>query len=184
MTTAANTPAEIANKFDTNWDLAAEAIKPIVKRIGFKRFTHVERMSEETECFTTDITLDGKKIGTAENSGHGGSTFVRIADSKIEAALVSEMAKALVNVNVDHYFHSVDDLIDQAVADEIERRDEEKQVKSICKKFHKHGMNVLRTEQGDFYGYKNIGAGQAAIEAKGDKVIHIYHVNPAFNVKK
>ena len=184
MTIAANTPAEIANKFDTNWDLAAEAIKPIVKRIGFKRFTHVERMSEETECFTTDITLDGKKIGTAENSGHGGSTFVRIADSKIEAELISEMAKTMVAVNVDHDFLSIDDLVDQAVADEIERRDEEKQVKSICKKFHKHGMNVLRTEQGDFYGYKNIGAGQAAIEAKGDKVIHIYHVNPAFNVKK
>jgi len=41
-------------------------------RLTVKNYKHIERMSEETDCFTASLYLDGKRIGTAENAGHGG----------------------------------------------------------------------------------------------------------------
>ena len=41
-------------------------------RIELKNVKHVESMSEETECFTANLYVDGKKIGAVSNRGHGG----------------------------------------------------------------------------------------------------------------
>lgn len=41
-------------------------------KIELKRIEHSERMSEETECFTADLWVDGVKIGTISNHGTGG----------------------------------------------------------------------------------------------------------------
>ncbi len=41
-------------------------------KIELKRIEHSARMSEETECFTADLWVDGVKIGTVSNHGTGG----------------------------------------------------------------------------------------------------------------
>ena len=40
--------------------------------------------SEETLCFNASIYLNGKKVGTVENSGHGGCNFYHFDDRDIE----------------------------------------------------------------------------------------------------
>jgi hypothetical protein len=40
-------------------------------KIELKRIEFSERMSEETNCFTADLYIDGKKIGEASNTGKG-----------------------------------------------------------------------------------------------------------------
>lgn len=40
--------------------------------------------SQETLCFKTDIYVDGKKAGTAENDGQGGSTNIRFDDRELQ----------------------------------------------------------------------------------------------------
>ena len=35
-----------------------------------------ERLSQETNAFAADVFFNGKKVGYAENSGHGGCTNV------------------------------------------------------------------------------------------------------------
>ncbi|MBK1439862.1 hypothetical protein JHJ32_07700 [Parapedobacter sp. ISTM3] len=50
-------------------------------KIELKKIEHSERLSEETEAFSADLYIDGKKVGTASNRGHGGPTDYG-ADSK------------------------------------------------------------------------------------------------------
>lgn len=42
--------------------------------ILLKKIEIVSRMSEETTCFTADLWIEGKHVGTAKNGGTGGPT--------------------------------------------------------------------------------------------------------------
>lgn len=41
-------------------------------RLTVKNYKRVEWASEGTDCYTASLYLDGKKIGSASNQGHGG----------------------------------------------------------------------------------------------------------------
>ncbi len=45
--------------------------------IALKNISYSERLSEETNCFSATIYIDGKKAGEASNHGHGGPTMIR-----------------------------------------------------------------------------------------------------------
>ena len=49
--------------------------------------------SEETLCFQANITLDGKKVGTASNDGRGGCDLIRFSDKAARALFIEEAAK-------------------------------------------------------------------------------------------
>lgn len=46
--------------------------------IEVKNVKIYDSLSEETLCFTATVYKNGKRIGTAKNTGHGGSTDVRL----------------------------------------------------------------------------------------------------------
>ena len=52
-------------------------------KVELKNIKVSERMSEETICFTANIYIDGKKVGSAENNGCGGATTHWIADKDL-----------------------------------------------------------------------------------------------------
>lgn len=57
--------------------------KPIngdAARITLKAVRLNAAMSEETTCYSATVYLDGKKVGTAMNHGHGGPDFYRWSD--------------------------------------------------------------------------------------------------------
>lgn len=45
-------------------------------KIELKGIYHSERMSEETNCFTAMLYVDGKKVANVKNQGHGGCTDI------------------------------------------------------------------------------------------------------------
>lgn len=45
-------------------------------KIELKNVKHAKFASHETECFTADVWVNGKKRGYAENSGQGGCTNI------------------------------------------------------------------------------------------------------------
>lgn len=49
-------------------------------KIELRKFTANEKFSEETLMFCADLYLDGKKVGTVENDGHGGPSWARYND--------------------------------------------------------------------------------------------------------
>ena len=50
-------------------------------KIELKSIVFSERLSEETNCFTANLYVDDKKVGTCENRGIGGSTDYYFDDS-------------------------------------------------------------------------------------------------------
>ena len=93
--------------------------------ITLKNISHNERLSEETNCFSATIYIDGKKAGEASNHGHGGPTMIhpRELEQKIDA-----YAKTLPPVEVAGMTLEMDAelLIGDLLAAYLTRRDMQK----------------------------------------------------------
>ena len=87
--------------------------------ITFKRFQHYPRMSEETEAFNADLSYEGVTIGSAENDGHGGCTFIHLNDkgrsipAVVEASKIPEFSDG--DFNEDSLTRIVDDLVEKTI---------------------------------------------------------------------
>ena len=55
--------------------------------LELKSFKFYPRLSEETNCFDTNLYVDGKKVGYAKNSGTGGCTDYRIENKELSEKL-------------------------------------------------------------------------------------------------
>jgi hypothetical protein len=109
--------------------------------ITLKRFQHYPRMSEETNAFNADIVHDGVVVGSAENDGHGGCTFVHLND-KGRAIPEIVTASNLPEGNDDSLTDIVDNLVEQA----IHSKWVEKQRKKVEKQL---ATTVLFNRKGD-----------------------------------
>ena len=79
--------------FEKAWDDFHDAMKPLSLRIGFTFFKEYKSMSEETMCFSANITLDGVKVGRAKNDGHGGCTDIVFDDKTLWNTLSDEISR-------------------------------------------------------------------------------------------
>ena len=100
-------------------------------KIELRRFTTNARLSQETTAFAADVWVDGKKVGHAENAGHGGNTNVRL-DPSIRAA-VEAHGKTLVPAKYKSFTSGAEWLVDQLVEAELQRREDAPFAKRIAK---------------------------------------------------
>jgi len=139
--------------------------------ITLKRFQHYPRMSQETEAFNADISYEGVTVGTAENDGHGGCTFVHLNDKGraipeiVTANQIPEFSNG--EFNEDSLVHIVDSLVENA----IRSKWVEKQRKKVEKQL---ATTVLFSRKGDkdgsFRTYKLTGKSPAEIVAFAKQV--------------
>lgn len=54
-------------------------------RISLKGVKYFAAGSEETNCFVATVYFDGKKVGSAQNDGHGGATFIHYTTPEVAA---------------------------------------------------------------------------------------------------
>lgn len=66
-------------------------------RITVKGIKYAAFASEETNCFTASVYLDGKRLGEAHNEGHGGETWFHsyMVDDKVKMAEAEAYAESL-----------------------------------------------------------------------------------------
>lgn len=93
--------------------------------ITLKKVKVVKSLSRETNCFTADIYVDGKKIGSVENRGCGGSHFYRWTNV-VEGRRLENWANAQP---MEFDFEKLDQLIDGLLMTEETR----KQIAKKCK---------------------------------------------------
>jgi len=146
--------------------------------ITLKRFQHYPRMSEETNAFNADIAFDGVVVGTAENDGHGGCTFVHLNDKgRSIPALVS--ASKLSELDDNSLTSIVDNLVEQA----IRSKWVEKQRKRVQKEL---ATTVLFNRKGDkdgsFRTYKLTGKSPAEVVAFANEVAQKPDVTRVLNL--
>ena len=114
--------------------------------ITLKRFQHYPRMSEETVAFNADLSYEGVTVGTAENDGHGGCTFIHLNDKgrAIPAILNASRTPEFGDgkINEDSLANIVDDLVEKT----IHSKWVEKQRKKVEKQL---ATTVLFSRKGD-----------------------------------
>ncbi len=86
-------------------------------------------MSDETMCFSAAIFADGKKVGTAQNAGHGGCNQYHW----IDRALGRNVEAWAEKQTMEYDFEKLDQIIDPLVCRFDDERRERASVKRLCK---------------------------------------------------
>lgn len=133
---------------------ARAALAPLIARLGVEKIKSSRAFSHETLCFKAIVTLDGKRVGIAENSGHGGGTDVWFDDRETGDA----MYKSFENVGLD-------EVIDDMVHDALRRKD----WVAFAKRINKKGHTALFFK--DEYGRDNHGSINTSNRGSADNVI-------------
>ena len=96
-------------------------------KIEVKNIKFYEKLSEETNCFTADVFINGTKVAYAKNDGQGGSTFYHPYDIKYRQLLeeaeayaktLPEKSTILLGATFT-YKQTLESLIDDACTDKI-----------------------------------------------------------------
>ncbi|UJJ60600.1 hypothetical protein [Rhodanobacter denitrificans] len=105
----------------------------------FKSLRELKQMSEETICFVATLYVDGVRVAQLENRGFGASTNVTpvSSDPKVRQLLDRAREFALTQTwtydSKTHNHTSLDSYLDVLVADELARRDIDRQFKRHMK---------------------------------------------------
>lgn len=99
-------------------------------KIELRKVSFSERMSEETNAFTADLYVDGKKVGYCKNTGQGGCTnyhwnTVEDRETILEA---ERYCKTLPTVTMfgEEFQQSLEDVIDNLFEDWMKAKDAKK----------------------------------------------------------
>lgn len=131
-------------------------------KIELKRFTTNARLSQETTAFAADVWVNGKKVGTAENDGHGGSHTVHL-DRSVRNQ-VEAYGKPLVPAEFANFTSGTEWVVQLLLEAELQKRADKSLAKRLAKydaqeKAHckQHGLCSARLRHGDtwlWFGYK------------------------------
>ena len=139
--------------------------------ITLKRFQHYPRMSEETEAFNADLSYEGVTIGSAENDGHGGCTFIHLNDkgrsipAVVEASKIPEFSDG--DFNEDSLARIVDDLVEKTIHSKWMEKQRKKVEKELATKVL---FNRTGDKDGSFRTYKLTGKSPAEVIAFAKQV--------------
>jgi hypothetical protein len=112
-------------------------------KIELKKFYSNERFSEETNCFQSELYLNGKKVGYCSNDGRGGNTTYHGLEHywSEDIKRMEEYCKTLppivytkekdghdftINMNLEHY-------IDDLVSEQLEKKERKRKEKEMLK---------------------------------------------------
>jgi len=84
-------------------------------------------MSEETICFTADVLLNGRKVGTASNEGHGGPTSVHLKGGTVGSEHLAKLEM----------------FVDEAVSDYESKKEDEAFLRRAHKTAQRKALNLL-----------------------------------------
>jgi len=135
-------------------------------KITLKRLQHYPRMSEETVAFNADIAYEGVVVGTAENDGHGGCTFIHL-NEKGRSILDIVSANALAEFDDGSLQSIVDDLVGQGMHDKWVAKQRKKVEKQLATTVF---FNRKGDKDGSFRTYKLTGKSPAEIVAFATQV--------------
>jgi hypothetical protein len=119
---------------------ATEYTPELSDRITLRALKTNQALSRETDCYSADVYLDGKKVAHAGNDGHGGPDHFHVLDAeawKVVEALAAEYSQ--------FDFEQVDDLIGAL-------REERKIAQRVKRNLAKGLTAMVLVETSDQYG--------------------------------
>ena len=113
-------------------------------KVELKRISLNERMSDETNCFVADLIINGKKVGSCQNDGHGGGTYYD-GDGKESNRIIGECEdyyKTLPKIKVEGNLifpdgfemdQTLENTIDELLEEFLKEKEEKKKLKLMEK---------------------------------------------------
>lgn len=118
-------------------------------KVELKKFKHYPRLSQETDAFSAELWIDGKKAANASNSGTGGCDELHFSDRKVEKAFY-DYCKSLPPVQSK--YGPLEMNSDLFLGQLIEKLIMKKQLENWCK--HSVVYRHKDTEKGSWYKSK------------------------------
>lgn len=122
--------------------------------IELRRFTTNARLSQETTAFAADVWVDDKKVGHAENDGHGGATIVHLDPSVRDK--VEDHGRTLVPDKYKGFMSGTEWIVDQLVTMMLQKKADEAFARRIARAdakekdaCEKRGFRAARFREGD-----------------------------------
>lgn len=95
-------------------------------KVELKNIKHCANLSEETNAFTANVYVDGKKVAYAKNDGQGGETIIHPFEGKRDEL-----------VKIEKYFKelksTLEDKVDNLIYTDLLNKDKAKQQKALDK---------------------------------------------------
>lgn len=107
-------------------------------RVTISKFKYYPALSEETNCFTCDVLLDGKKTWSAKNNGHGEETRLYYLKPTTERG-------------DGHDTNAIIEIVDKFVEEAIMEKKKEKDLKAVKRKFAKALFFRIKGQKPDSY---------------------------------
>ena len=106
-------------------------------KIEIKNVQFSEALSEETNAFTANLYINGKKVGYCKNQGHGGCTDYR-ADSPEYRQIIADAeayCKTLpkVKFKTSEWDQSLEWVIDMLMEDWLKAKEKKKEMRQMAK---------------------------------------------------
>jgi len=143
-------------------------------KIELKSVKIYESLSEETTCFTANLYINNKLVGSCKNDGCGGNTFISGKDRESNQiiSMVDEWCKKNP-VQEDGYVSDsledrVDTAIDQKVSENEEKKIQKKCISNLCFTNCKEGEPIFSYTQ---LGWKNVKLADMLKNPKGKEMI-------------
>ena len=159
--------------------------------ITLKNIKHSEAQSEDSECFSADIYIDGKYAGAVSNSGHGGANEYNPLE--LEQKL-NEFAKTLnpYTFNGKTSLHTADTLIGYVLELNLVGKEVRSLLKSslVYTKPNEHGLYAAHQKTGlsnEHYCKDLIAANKQSSligTLKADKVLNLLPFDEAVELYK
>ena len=120
-------------------------------KVELKKLAIYPRLSEETTAFNADLWIDGVKVGSAKNDGHGGMTFVSWVVPPARRSEIETVLKA--RVPAEYKFSTgVEWAIDEIVDAKRDEKAVAKQDASFKRGCAKRGTAAARFDTTDASG--------------------------------
>jgi hypothetical protein len=113
-------------------------------KIELKKIAIYPRLSDETTAFNADVWIDGQKVGSAENDGHGGATIVRLTVSHARQNEIEAAFKAKVPAEYARFTSGVEWAVDEIVETQRVAKSVAKNDASFKRTCAKHGTSAAR----------------------------------------
>jgi hypothetical protein len=142
-----------------------------IKTIEVKGIKHFPSLSEETNCFSATIYVNGKKCAIAENRGNGGCTdYYPLEGCKDILRGAEDFCKGLPPIV--YSFGTIDNSLECFIDDEVENWIQAQENKKLQKKFARMSKDSVIIGNDNGYVQIKFGTDIETLKAKEPKFLY------------
>jgi hypothetical protein len=162
--------------FTQRWNDAVARLTPLSERLGFSGYKSYSAMSEETTCFSAQLTYNGKKVAHLRNEGQGGCTSIYWTNSDAGDEIMETFNRIIGGAEgIKIYFEGY-------ISELAEKHNTSLKWSRFCRTWSKKGWTCFLVETSDGFtemvrvndGRTDMGRARKKVEDMGVRIIEAH----------